>query len=217
VAFVVGGTGFYFQAIEKGLYPVGAADPQMLAQVEKELESDPERLYAELVARDPEAAQKISPNDHYRLARAIELMRSHGRTVTEIRREFESQEKEFPFALMKIGLKASRAELLPVVEKRTADMLARGWIAEVEGLLLRGLREWAPLSSVGYKEIADYLTGRSEAQNSSELEAMIVQSTLQLAKKQRTWFQRDTDIHWFSAGDLTPAQEAIDRFLGREK
>src|SRR6185312_163592 len=93
VAFVVGGTGFYFQALEKGMYPTGHADEAMKQQVEEEL-STPDgalQLYEELKAKDPIAAQRIFPNDHYRLGRAIELMRVHGKSLTEVQAQFESE------------------------------------------------------------------------------------------------------------------------------
>lgn len=217
VAFVVGGTGFYFQAIEKGMYEIGAASEEIIRQVEKDLhEKGVAFLRAELQAWDPVSLQKISENDHYRLARAVEILRTHGRSPTEIREEFENNQSPFPYPLLKVGIKASREGLLPFVEKRTGEMLAAGLLAEVEGLLNKGLREWAPLSSVGYAECRDYLAGKSDAKNLSELKALIITSTLQLAKKQRTWFQRDSDIFWLPIdADESAGDEQISQFLSR--
>lgn len=217
VAFVVGGTGFYFQAIEKGMYEIGAADPEVIRRVEQDLkEKGAEFLKAELTAKDPLSAEKISLNDHYRLARAVEILRTHGKSVTAIREEFEAQQKPFPYPLLKLGIKASREDLLPSVLKRTQEMLKQGLLSEVKALLDQGLQAWAPLSSVGYKEACDYLTGKSTAQNLSELEALICTSTLQLAKKQRTWFQRDSNIFWLLMGASEQAgDQQISEFLSR--
>lgn len=211
-AFVVGGTGFYFQAIEKGMYQVGAADEKIREQVEAELQEEggAERLYHELVLRDPQAAAKISLNDHYRISRAIEMMRTHGRPVSEIRKEFEEKLEPFPYPLMKFGIRAGREDLLPRVKLRTRQMLDHGLLNEVKGMLSKGLRDWAPLQSVGYKECLEFLEG--ELPDLQSLEEKIVQNTLRLAKRQRTWFQRDPEIHWLLPGAVEEAQDLLEKW-----
>jgi tRNA dimethylallyltransferase len=199
--FVVGGTGFYFQAIEKGMYDVGAADREVLEQIEQEIKTNPEAVYKELLQKDPVAAQRISSHDHYRLARAIEMMRTHGKSVTQIQQEFASAQRPFPYKLDKVGLWAERDELLPRVKKRTEKMLREGLLEEVELLLKRGYEHWPPLRSVGYREAVDYLLKKSAALSLDELAEQITTSTLQLAKKQRTWFKRDLQIRWQSCSD----------------
>lgn len=198
--FVVGGTGFYFQAIEKGMFPIGATDEKIKEQVLLEMSEPggPARLLYELRSRDPKKAEKISPNDHYRLGRAIEMIRAHGRSVTEIEEEFRAFQAPFPYPLLKLGIQVDREVLRARVRSRTQEMLERGWIAEVEDLLAEGLHSWAPLFSVGYREIVQFLQQKSD-KNLKNLEDLIVQSTMQLAKKQRTWFQRDTGIHWLAS------------------
>lgn len=222
VVFVVGGTGFYFQALEKGMYPTGHADEAMKRQVEKEI-STPEgalRLYAELKAKDPKASQRIFPNDHYRLGRAIELMRIHGKSLTEVQTQFESEQRPFPYPLLKLGIKLSREQLEPRVKLRVEQMLKAGLIEEVQGLLQRNEASWAPLESVGYRETVEYLLRKSAESAISpmtreELQEKIIQNTLRLAKKQRTWFGRDADIHWLEPMDVEPASELLTAFLLR--
>ena len=215
VAFVVGGTGFYFQALEKGMYSIGPSNPEVQKLIEQELNADPAALYRELQEKDPVAARKISPADHYRIGRALEIIRTHGKTLTKIQQEFEEQRALFPYPLLKLGIKASREDLAPRVLARTKSMLAKGLLAEVEGLLKAGFREWAPLESVGYKEAKDYLTGRSTAQNEEELEGLINTATFQLAKKQRTWFQRDQEVNWATREEAKQLIETrIIDFLG---
>lgn len=206
--FVVGGTGFYFQAIEKGMYPIGAARPELIAEIEQELKTSQGayRLYQELQQKDPQTASKISEQDHYRIARAIEMMRTHGKTVTEIKRSFEEQRKPFPYPLKKIGVKLERERLLLNVQQRTKKMLQSGLLKEVEDLLAQLVQknkmDWAPMRSVGYLECVQYLQQTdSTVRDLTQLEASIVQSTMQLAKKQRTWFQRDKDIFWHEAAN----------------
>jgi len=214
VAFVVGGTGFYFQALEKGMYPTGHADEAMKQQVEEEL-STPDgalQLYEELKAKDPIAAQRIFPNDHYRLGRAIELMRVHGKSLTEVQAQFESEQRPFPYPLLKLGIKLSREKLEPRVKLRTEQMLNQGLIEEVRELLQRNEAKWAPLASVGYRETVEYL---HSPMTREELHEKIVQDTLRLAKKQRTWFGRDEEIHWLEPGDVEGASELLTAFVLR--
>jgi tRNA dimethylallyltransferase len=196
--FVVGGTGFYFQAIEKGMYPIGAANEDIKQAVEAELktEAGAAQLYTELQKMDPEAAKKIAPKDHYRLGRAIEIIRTHGKSVTDVKKDFADQAKPFPYPLKKYGIKISKEELLPRVEQRTKQMLNRGLLDEVQFLIDAGYSHWSALQSVGYQECLEFLRG--EISSRRELEEKIIMNTMRLAKKQRTWFQRDGEIQWLS-------------------
>ena len=211
IVFVVGGTGFYFQAVEKGMYPIGAANPLRLAEVEAEIIQDAQRVYQELVMVDPETAQKISPQDHYRLARAVEIIRSHGRSVSAIKKEFEAKRPPFPYPLLKLGIRLERELLLERVRQRTAAMLKAGLIDEVRTLLSRDLGAWSALQSVGYRECLDYLAGTIPTE--AQLFELIVQNTMRLAKKQRTWFQRDGEILWFSSEDSLGPRQQLERWL----
>lgn len=211
--FVVGGTGFYYQAIEKGMYPVRQTPPEIQKEVAEILKTPEgaQSLYEELQRRDPEAASKIHPQDHYRLGRAMELIRAEGKSLTQIQKEFAEKQTPFPYPLLKIGLRWEREELRRRVQSRTEKMLQAGLVEEVRALVARGFAGWAALQSVGYKEVLEYLKGgRSE----DWLREEIVQNTMGLAKKQRTWFQRDPEIRWF-AGDqgLAPAFAAVQDFI----
>lgn len=197
---VVGGTGFYFQAIENGMFQVGSAQPEMIKTLEEEIKSKgAETLHAELTSCDPESAKTISSNDHYRLVRALEIFRSTGKTLSQVRLEFEANKKVFPYPLLKLGIWAERMDLEPRIRARTTKMLASGWLDEVDRLLQAGHQNWSALQSVGYREVTDFLLGTSEAKTPAELSDLIVTSTLQLAKKQRTWFKRDLKIQWAPA------------------
>lgn len=212
-AFVVGGTGFYFQAIEKGMYPVRQTPPEIQKEIAAILttEEGAKQLYAEFRQRDPEAAQKIHAQDHYRLGRAMELIRAEGKTLTQIQKEFADLQAPFPYPLLKIGLRWERETLKKRVELRTRKMIEAGLIAEVQELVNRGFASWSALQSVGYKEALEFL---QENRDETWLFEEIVKNTMGLAKKQRTWFQRDADIHWFEGADgLEAALEQVQKFL----
>lgn len=209
--FVVGGTGFYFLAIEKGMYPVTHVSEQILFEVRESLKT-PEgalQLYKELQTKDPEAAQKISPNDHYRIERTVSLMRHENKSLTQIQTELKEKQKDhrFSYPLKKIGIRIDRDVLRKKVTERTDLMLKAGLVDEVKMLIEAGHRHWAPLSSVGYGETCDYL--ENKITTLSELREMIITGTMQLAKKQRTWFQRDLEIEWI---DSTQVQKYMKEF-----
>lgn len=194
IVFVVGGTGFYFQAIEKGMYPV-----KHVAEVIKH-ESDQliaekgfEFIYDWIQQCDPEYSVKISRNDHYRIERAYQLMRSENKTMTQIQQEFVQRRRPFPYPLLKVGVREEKEVLREIIVQRTNFLLDEGLIEEVQNLLARGMDGWEPLNSVGYKETVSFLKNGGLR---SRLAEEITQNTMKLIKKQKTWFQRDTDIHW---------------------
>lgn len=94
-------------------------------------------------------------------------------------------------------------------------MLVEGLVQEVDKLLKEGFENWAPLQSVGYKECVEHLRGRLPL---GQLEAQIVEKTMQLAKKQRTWFKRDAEIQWLNPQNPMPeALDCVARLLDRSE
>jgi len=211
--FLVGGTGFYFQAIEKGLYPVLKASPELRKQIEDEM-AQPEgawTLYQELRTKDPEAAKKISRNDHYRLARALEIIRSEGQTLTEIKKKFAAEPNAREFSCLKVGLTCEKEVLWKRIESRATQMVRGGLREEVQKLLDQGLGGWGPLSSVGYLQTQEAL--REEKSDPWLVEAISI-GTRQLAKRQKTWFKRDPEIFWVSDASTCEASEKnLEEFL----
>lgn len=202
--FAVGGSGFYIQAFEKGMFEVEKASAAAENVVRERLERHgAEFMYQELERLDPDYAKGIHPGDTYRVTRALIVIEDSGRKMSELKNSFKPQ--KFPYDYIKLGLSLDREALLPRVKLRTRKMLDEGLLNEVRALVDEGWSSWPPLQSVGYKECLDHLSGRLPG---SELEAKIVEKTLQLAKKQRTWFKRDAEIHWLNADD--PTAEAID-------
>lgn len=192
-ALVVGGTGFYFQALEKGLFDV----PLVPSKVRQELEvlyasaDGPERAWAELQQGDPAEAARLHPSDTHRVRRALELLRC-GVSPSQSRGTFRPE--SFPGPLLKTTVLWERAALVERIEARTIQMLDRGLLRETEGLLARGLEDWAPLASVGYKQAVACLRGDLAL---SDLAAEISLRTRQLAKRQVTWFKRDSEVRVF--------------------
>lgn len=223
----VGGSGFYVQALEKGMFNV----PEIAAETREKLAQEstqPEGwklLYQELKSRDSVASEKIKPNDRYRILRALEILRSHKGTLTEIRESFEADARLNgnaygvdgpPFRHTKFGLYLNRDLLRDRIRLRTLKMLEEGLIDEVQ-MLRRELSricpqakptDWSPMRSVGYSEVQDYLDGYLPKES---LASAIETSTMQLAKRQMTWFKRDASIKWFDVakGFLELKQAAL--------
>ncbi|MGZ3723109.1 MAG: tRNA (adenosine(37)-N6)-dimethylallyltransferase, partial [Bdellovibrionales bacterium] len=170
--------------------------PKPDAEIEAAVRAEAEKLgmpamYKKLEKLDAGYAERISPNDSYRILRALIIIRDSGKKVSDLQREFKGT--PFPYPLLKLGLMPTREELLPRVEKRTREMLAAGLLQEVKTLVAEGYGNWPALMSVGYKECLAFLRGEISEE---KLLPLIVEKTMQLAKKQKTWFKRDPEIHW---------------------
>jgi tRNA dimethylallyltransferase len=188
--FITGGTGFYIQALEKGMFDVEPVPEEFRQQIEDELEKNgAEVLHQELISKDPQS--KVHVNDHYRLVRAIEIIRYTGKTPSELK---SVQGKNiFPYPYIKIGFDFEKEIYKKRVAFRTKHLISDGIIEETKNFLDEGFADWAPLHSVGYRETAEFL---NEGRCGEWLQESIEQSTMQLIKKQKTWFRRDSSILW---------------------
>lgn len=212
--FAVGGSGFYIQALEKGMFEADKPNPEVERQVREDFTSKGLAvLWKELEQKDPEYAEDINPNDSYRIIRALVVLRERGVKVSDLRKQFKPQ--PFPYPLIKMGLECPREKLKERIERRTRQMLERGLMNEVKELVKEGWADWPPLHSVGYHECLQVLQGEIPE---ARLEAQIVEKTMQLAKKQMTWFRRDQAIRWFSTEQgLEPALEWLSESLSLSK
>ncbi len=211
--FIVGGTGFYIQALEKGMFDLEPADLELRAQVENELlKKGAVTLLAELTAADP--SHVIHLNDHYRLVRAIEILRSTGQTPAMLRIKTVALENKnaFPFPFIKVGFSETKEFAREQIEKRTQRMIEGGIIEETSYFLNHGFASWAPLASVGYKDVVDFLLHNK---SKTQLFDNMVISTMQLIKKQKTWFKRDPAILWSDskAENQIKIENQLDLFL----
>ena len=211
---IVGGSGFYWQALERGVPDVPASTPSTRIRVEALVaQIGLEAAYAKLQARDADAARRIHPHDHYRITRALEILEHlpEGETWSALRARHEAAPLQLKVKV-KVGLELSREDLEKQIRIRTSQMLAQGLLNEVRDLMAGGRVPHeapvsGPLSSVGYREA---ILALREGWSEERLHEAICQSTLRLAKKQKTWFQRDPEIQWFDAKrDMAQASEVL--------
>ena len=193
--YIVGGSGFYIKALLNGLYQIPDVPDEIQEQVESEDIGD---LYEELKRVDPVSAQRINPNDSYRICRAIEVYRATETPFSNFKENFTAE--KFPYKYLKIGLRTEKERLRDRVIQRTDKMLDEGLIEEVKDLLGRGYDGWDALTSIGYKEVVQYHRGLLPKEN---LKDEIVKNTMGLIKKQMTWFKKDEDMIWFDVFDET--------------
>lgn len=195
--FLVGGSGFYLQALLKGMYDSPTTSPEILARSEKlykEQGITPFRQF--LLENDTQSYERYHLNDHYRIRRAVEHYWNTGSPLSSARESKESLNSKLikstihNWELLHIYLDIPKKEHLAIIEERSNKMIEVGLIKEVKDLLFSGFSGFEkPLQSIGYKEALKYISG--QYQSLEECKENIIISTRQLAKSQRTWFNRD--------------------------
>lgn len=187
------GTGLYLRALLEGLAEAPLRSEELRERLRaKAEEHGPEHLHRMLARLDAESAARIAPRDSQKIIRAIEMRLVAGRTVGEIHRE--GREPLTGYEVIKIGLLPSRAELYQRIHERVESMIGAGWIAEVRQLVADGVPPDAkPFQFIGYAEWREYLAGRI---SKDEAVRRIRQATRNFAKRQITWFRKETAVHW---------------------
>ncbi|MBO7746064.1 tRNA (adenosine(37)-N6)-dimethylallyltransferase MiaA [Paenibacillus sp. MWE-103] len=196
--FIVGGTGLYVESVAYGygFADVGSDNAFREEMARYALANGAGALHAKLRAVDPQAAERLHPNDQRRVIRALEVHRLTGTTFSE---QQAGQKKTSPFELCIVGLTMDRAELYARINERVELMLAEGLVDEVRGLLERGVPEGAvSMHGLGYKEIVPYLQGHLSLDQTVEL---LKRDTRHFAKRQLSWFRHMPDINWIDAGE----------------
>ena len=190
---LVGGAGLYFRAIVDGLFEGPGANPALRKRLEAEAaQHGVDSLHKRLQTCDPESADRIHPNNLVRVIRALEVYELTGTPMSELQQQWHPEKQRYPF--IAFGLTMPRALLYHRIEQRVDVMLANGLIAEVESLLAAGYaRDSVALQSFGYRELIAYLDG-----DCTYLDAIsqLKQNTRRFAKRQLTWFRKDTRIEW---------------------
>ncbi len=190
---LVGGAGLYFRATVDGLFEGPGADPAFRKRLEGEAARfGVDALHKQLQTYDPESAERIHPNNVVRVIRALEVYELTGTPMSELQQQWHLEKQRYPF--IAFGLTMPRALLYRRIEQRVDVMLANGLIAEVESLLREGYaRDSVALQSFGYRELIAYLNGDCTY---TEAISQLKQNTRRFAKRQLTWFRKDTRVGW---------------------
>jgi len=208
---VVGGTGLYYRALMYGISNI----PEIPESLRKEVMSWQEEhgtsyCWKKLQKLDPQGADRLHQNDTTRILRNLEVVLATGTTLSTFQRQQPFGEARYQF--LAVALEWERHLLYERINQRTLKMLEFGWIAEVESLLSRYSPDLKPLQAIGYREIVQYL------QNKLEWEPLlqeIQKRTRQYAKRQMTWFSRESKIEWYQHDNVAAIMAKIKVYLER--
>jgi len=199
------GTGLYLRALLEGLADV----PQRSEELRERLRTSAREhrsghLHRILSRLDADAARNISATDEQKLIRAVEVCLLAKKPLTELHKSGRAPLEGWH--VLKLGLAPEREALYARIHARTEAMLANGWLEEVRSLLDAGLPENAkPFDFIGYRELRAVLQGRLRME---EARAAIQQTTRRYAKRQLTWFRRESSVRWLTGfGDQANVQK----------
>ena len=187
---VCGGSGFYIDALLRGLPPGAATDPALRSALARWGKRSPEAAGRFLAINDATSSARIAPGNLRYILRAIEILLSTGAPASARERPTDGWAETW--RVLKVGVEPSREDLYARIAARVRRMLDAGWDAEVRRLNASGVGPDANgFRAIGYREVAEWVSGRA---NREETERKIVAATRALAKRQKTWFSRERGV-----------------------
>lgn len=210
IPLLTGGTGLYLKALFEGLSDLRDVDGTVRLELRQRLESEGhQKLFESLMECDPETARRIHPNDTHRLLRALEIYQATG--VPWSAQKGMLAKKPLLASGCKIGLTSGREVLYKRINERVAQMIQKGLLEEVQNLLQMGYdQNLKSMQSIGYRHMIQFLNGTWSWE---EAIGLLARDTRRYAKRQFTWFHRDTAIKWFEPDNEDEICKAIGLYL----
>jgi tRNA dimethylallyltransferase len=190
---VVGGTGFYFRALRRGLFPGPGRDAALRARLERIALCRGVPTLLRLLKRvDAASAVRIQPRDEKRIVRALEVFFLTGRPLTA---HFVDTRSPLPEAdFLPIGLRLPAAQISERVARRVDDQFERGLLGEMRAVLAAGVPETArPFGGLVYRQALEHLHG---VRDEPSTRALITQENRQYARRQLIWFRKEPNLTW---------------------
>ena len=210
-ALFVGGTALYLKALLRGLFDGPGADLALRKTLEEEADrlGDP-AMHARLATLDPATATRLHPNDRRRVVRALEVIETTGRPLSEQQVEHG---RPAPGSVRVFALERPRLELMARIDRRVEAMFAEGLVEEVRSLQAND-RPLGPVAAqgVGYREVIELLEGRIGLAEAIKLTQT---RTRQFAKRQATWFRGLVEVRPWPVDPDEPAETIADRLFER--
>lgn len=199
---LVGGTGFYYRALTRGLFPGPGRDDRMRARLEAiAARRDVTRLHRLLARVDPPSAARIQPRDLKRLVRALEVFFLTGKPLTAHFADTVSPIDGMP--VIALALRLSAAQISERVTRRVDQQFEGGLMEEIRGLLARGVPETArPFGGLVYRQAIEHLHG---VRGEPETRALIAQENRHYARRQLIWFRKEPNLQWFDGPGESPS------------
>lgn len=204
VIILAGGSGLYIKALTEGFDDIPQADPKIREKLNHELATEGiEPLQRKLKEADPDYYDEVDLYNPQRIIRALEVYEATGKPFSSYRKAGINKR---PFNILKIALDMPREVLYNRINQRVDIMIEQGLVAEAHELIFQ--RHLNALNTVGYSELFDHFDDKISLEKAIE---QIKQNTRRFAKRQLTWFRKDTAIHWLKPEDIRP--EVIDGLL----
>jgi tRNA dimethylallyltransferase len=206
IPVLVGGTGFYYRALTRGLFPGPGKDAALRERLERVSDRHGDGFLWRMVKRvDPASAVRIQPRDRKRLVRALEVYFRTGRPLTEHFRETSSPLAD-DVRITAIALRLPLPSLAERLARRVDAQLAGGLMHEVQRLLERGVPADAkPFTGLVYRQALEYVRGVRDLEPTR---ALIVQENRRYARRQLIWFRKEPNLGWFDGPGESPAVQA---------
>jgi tRNA dimethylallyltransferase len=208
---LAGGTGFYFRALTRGLFPGPGRDLALRQRLEAiAARRDVTFLHRLLRKVDPESSLRIQPRDLKRLVRALEVYFLTGRPLTA---HFADTQSLIPDVdVLEIGLRLPAADISARVTRRVDEQFARGLLDEIRALLARGVPETArPFGGLVYRQAMEHLRG---VRDEPSTRALIAQENRRYARRQLIWFRKEPTLSWFDGpGESAATIDAVQRLI----
>ena len=204
---LVGGTGFYYRALTRGLFEGPSRDEDLRRRLERvAARKGPARLHQWLARVDPPSAGRIAVADIKRVVRALEVWLLTGRALTE---HFAATASPLPeYDVIAVALRITPEETADRVARRVHAQFARGLLDEVRGLLAHGVPETAlPFTGLVYRQAVEHLHGVRDEAATREL---IILENRKYSRRQLIWFRKEPNLRWIPApGERADTQDAV--------
>ena len=198
---VCGGSGLYVKTYVEGMFEGAGKDDEFRNQLIERAKKDGNvHLYKELETLDPETAKKLSPNDLNRIIRALEVYKLTGTKISSKQKQRNGVYGKFPIKIF--GLRLKRNVLYQRINERVDEMFIDGAVDEVKELISLNLSQTSK-KIIGMTEIESFLNGKITLLDAKE---NIKKITRNFAKRQLTWFNKDSRIKWIDIDGLNPVQ-----------
>ena len=211
IPIFVGGTGFYIQAVTKDIdFTEGEEDKEYREELSRlAAEKGNEFLHEMLRNIDPKSAEEIHANNVKRVIRALEFYKENGFPISQ--HNEEQKQNETPYNLAYFVLNAPRELLYERIDRRVDEMMENGLMEEVQKLKDMGCRrDMTSMQGLGYKEILSFLDGEVPLE---EAVRILKRDTRHFAKRQLTWFRRESDVIWLDKDKFSFDEEKILEYM----
>ena len=206
VVVAVGGSGLYIQALCEGMDDLPQADEELRQSRMERLQGEGlESLLADLEHLDPEYYTQVDRQNPSRVLRAVEVCLQTGQPYSSLR---TGERRKRDFRIVKVGIDWDREVLYDRINRRVDMMIDEGLEAEARSVY--HLRQLNSLQTVGYREMFEYFDGKISREEAIEL---IKRNSRRYAKRQMTWFRRDSEIRWFSPEEADAMLEFLENTI----